>query len=65
MGEVAKVMLQMWLSESAHWWTFFQKPSTKHDVQERLISATATTGTLFRKSISKTKEKVVALGSGV
>ena len=40
-------------------WAFFQKPSTKHAVQERLISAAATSGTLFRKSISETKEKVV------
>ncbi|XP_062092210.1 uncharacterized Rho GTPase-activating protein At5g61530 [Humulus lupulus] len=40
-------------------WAFFQQPSTKHAMQERLISAAATTGTLFRKSISETKEKVV------
>ncbi|KAF4362698.1 uncharacterized Rho GTPase-activating protein At5g61530 [Cannabis sativa] len=40
-------------------WAFFQQPSTKHAVQERLISAAATTGTLFRKSITETKEKVV------
>ncbi|PON92405.1 Rho GTPase-activating protein domain containing protein [Trema orientale] len=40
-------------------WAFLQQPSTKHAVQERLISAAATTGTLFRKGFSGTKEKVV------
>ena len=40
-------------------WAFLQHPSTKHAVQERLISAAATTGTLFRKGFSETKEKVV------
>ncbi|KAJ7949490.1 small G protein family protein / RhoGAP family protein [Quillaja saponaria] len=38
-------------------WTLLQQPSTRHAVQERLISAAATTGTLLRKGISETKDK--------
>ncbi|KAK7856440.1 uncharacterized Rho GTPase-activating protein At5g61530 [Quercus suber] len=40
-------------------WAFFQQPSTKQAVQERLISAAATTGTLLRKGVEETKDKVV------
>lgn len=40
-------------------WAFLQQPSTKHAMQERLISAAATTGTLFRRGFTGTKEKVV------
>ncbi|GMN41031.1 hypothetical protein TIFTF001_010243 [Ficus carica] len=39
-------------------WAFLQQPSTKHGMQERLISAAATTGTLFRRGFTGTKEKV-------
>lgn len=39
-------------------WALLQQPSTRHAVQERLISAAATTGTLFRKGFSGTKDKV-------
>ncbi|XP_024021028.1 uncharacterized Rho GTPase-activating protein At5g61530 isoform X1 [Morus notabilis] len=39
-------------------WALLQQPSTKHAVQERLITAAATTGTLFRRSLSETKDKV-------
>lgn len=39
-------------------WSFLQQPSTRHAMQERLISAAATTGMLFRKGVSETKEKV-------
>ncbi|XP_058205199.1 uncharacterized Rho GTPase-activating protein At5g61530 isoform X1 [Rhododendron vialii] len=40
-------------------WAILQQPSTKHAMQERLISAAATTGMIFRKSYSGTKDKVV------
>lgn len=40
-------------------WALLQQPSTRHAVQERLVSAAATTGTLLRKSVSETKDKVV------
>ncbi|XP_050385250.1 uncharacterized Rho GTPase-activating protein At5g61530 [Argentina anserina] len=39
-------------------WAILQQPSTRHAVQERLITAAATTGTLFRKGLSETKDKV-------
>lgn len=39
-------------------WSFLQQPSTRHAMQERLISVAATTGMLFRKGVSETKEKV-------
>ncbi|KAM1269510.1 hypothetical protein ACFX13_001762 [Malus domestica] len=39
-------------------WAILQQPATRHAVQERLITAAATTGTLFRKGLSETKEKV-------
>ncbi|KAA8533895.1 hypothetical protein F0562_031412 [Nyssa sinensis] len=39
-------------------WSLLQQPSTRHAMQERLISAAATTGMLFRKGISETKDKV-------
>ncbi|KAF3433179.1 hypothetical protein FNV43_RR24281 [Rhamnella rubrinervis] len=39
-------------------WALLQQPSTRHAVQERLISAAATTGTLFRKGFTGTKDKV-------
>ncbi|XP_010547780.1 PREDICTED: uncharacterized Rho GTPase-activating protein At5g61530 [Tarenaya hassleriana] len=39
-------------------WALLQQPSTRHAVQERLITAAATTGTLVRKGITETKEKV-------
>lgn len=40
-------------------WAILQQPSTRHAVQDRLISAAATTGTLFRRSFTGTKDKVV------
>ncbi|GMP23987.1 hypothetical protein CsSME_00001402 [Camellia sinensis var. sinensis] len=40
-------------------WSLLQQPSTKHAMQERLISAAASTGMLFRKGYSGTKDKVV------
>uniref|UniRef100_A0A5B6ZM90 Rho-GAP domain-containing protein n=1 Tax=Davidia involucrata TaxID=16924 RepID=A0A5B6ZM90_DAVIN len=39
-------------------WSLLQQPSTRHAMQERFISAAATTGMLFRKGISETKDKV-------
>ncbi|KAL5569857.1 hypothetical protein UlMin_026432 [Ulmus minor] len=39
-------------------WAILQHPSTKYAVQERLISAAASTGTLFRKGFTGTKDKV-------
>uniref|UniRef100_A0A1J3CBQ4 Putative Rho GTPase-activating protein n=1 Tax=Noccaea caerulescens TaxID=107243 RepID=A0A1J3CBQ4_NOCCA len=39
-------------------WAILQQPSTRHAVQEHLITAAATTGTLVRKGITETKEKV-------
>lgn len=35
-----------------------QRPGSKEAMQERLITAAASTGTLFRKGISETKDKV-------
>ncbi|KAM7272227.1 hypothetical protein ACFE04_026890 [Oxalis oulophora] len=40
-------------------WAFLRQPSTKHVVQEHLITAAATTGTFFRRGLSETKDKVV------
>lgn len=40
-------------------WAVLQQPSTRHAVQDRLITAAATTGTLLRRSLSGTKDKVV------
>lgn len=40
-------------------WVFLQQPSMRQAVQERLISAAATTGTLLRKGVEETKDKVV------
>lgn len=40
-------------------WSLLQQPSTRLAVQERLITAAASTGTLLRKGISETKDKVV------
>ena len=39
-------------------WAFLQQPSTKQAIQECLISAAATTGTLPRKGVEETKDKV-------
>ncbi|KAI9115434.1 hypothetical protein K1719_013753 [Acacia pycnantha] len=39
-------------------WAILQKPSTRHAVQDRFITAAATTGTLLRRSLSGTKDKV-------
>lgn len=39
-------------------WAVLQLPSTRHAVQDRLITAAATTGTLLRRSLSGTKDKV-------
>ncbi|XP_028802504.1 uncharacterized Rho GTPase-activating protein At5g61530 [Neltuma alba] len=39
-------------------WAILQQPSTRHAVQDRLITAAATTGTLLRRSLSGTKDKV-------
>ncbi|KAK9724426.1 hypothetical protein RND81_05G071000 [Saponaria officinalis] len=40
-------------------WTYFRQPATKHAVQERLITAAASTSFFLRKGFSETKEKVV------
>lgn len=40
-------------------WSLLQQPSTRQAMQERLISAAATTGFFLRKGYSETKEKVV------
>lgn len=40
-------------------WALLREPSTKHAIQEGLITAAATTGTFFRKGVTGTKEKVV------
>ncbi|KAI4323729.1 hypothetical protein L6164_023312 [Bauhinia variegata] len=40
-------------------WAILQEPATRHAVQDRLISAAATTGVLLRRGFSGTKEKVV------
>ncbi|GAB2294104.1 hypothetical protein Dimus_028323 [Dionaea muscipula] len=42
-------------------WSLFQQPSTKHAMQERLLSAAASTGFLLRKGYSESKD-VVAVG---
>ncbi|GKV17535.1 hypothetical protein SLEP1_g28027 [Rubroshorea leprosula] len=39
-------------------WAVLRQPATRHAVQESLISAAATTGTLLRKGITGTKDKV-------
>ncbi|GFQ07904.1 uncharacterized rho GTPase-activating protein at5g61530 [Phtheirospermum japonicum] len=39
-------------------WAIFQQPSTRHAMQERLISAAATTSMFLRKGFSETKDKV-------
>ncbi|KAF7824836.1 putative Rho GTPase-activating protein [Senna tora] len=39
-------------------WALLQQPSTRHAVQDRLITAAATTGTLLRRGLSGTKDKV-------
>lgn len=36
-----------------------QKPSTRNSVKERLVETAASTGSLFRKGVSETKDKVV------
>lgn len=40
-------------------WSFLQQPSTRHAIEERLITAAATTGMFFRRGMTETKEKVV------
>lgn len=40
-------------------WSLFQQPSTRQAMQERLVSAAATTSFFLRKGVSETKEKVV------
>ncbi|KAI3712582.1 hypothetical protein L1987_71141 [Smallanthus sonchifolius] len=40
-------------------WSFFQQPSTRQAMQERLVSAAATTSYFLRRGVSETKEKVV------
>ncbi|KAH7557373.1 hypothetical protein JRO89_XS11G0133800 [Xanthoceras sorbifolium] len=39
-------------------WAILQQPSTRHAVQERLVSAAATTGMFLRMGFSETKDKV-------
>ncbi|KAK7283835.1 hypothetical protein RIF29_13582 [Crotalaria pallida] len=39
-------------------WAILQQPSTRHAVQDRLLSAAATTGVFLRKGFSGTKDKV-------
>ncbi|XP_044505382.1 uncharacterized Rho GTPase-activating protein At5g61530-like [Mangifera indica] len=38
-------------------WALLQQPSTRHAVQERLITAAATTGMFLRRGFSETKDK--------
>lgn len=40
-------------------WAVLQQPSTRHAVQDRMLSAAATTGAFLRRSFSGTKDKVV------
>ncbi|GAB4825906.1 hypothetical protein Ancab_008773 [Ancistrocladus abbreviatus] len=40
-------------------WSIFQQPSTKHAMQERLLSAAASTSFFLRRGFSGTKDKVV------
>ncbi|KAL0292496.1 UNVERIFIED_CONTAM: putative Rho GTPase-activating protein [Sesamum calycinum] len=40
-------------------WAIFRQPSTRHAMQEHLISAAATTSMFLRRGFSETKEKVV------
>ncbi|XP_076945323.1 putative Rho GTPase-activating protein At5g61530 [Bidens hawaiensis] len=40
-------------------WSLFQQPSTRQAMQERLVSAAATTSYFLRRGVSETKEKVV------
>lgn len=39
-------------------WAVLQQPSTRQAMQERLISAAATTSMFLRKGISETKDKM-------
>ena len=39
-------------------WALLQQPSTRHAVQDRLITAAATTGSFLRRGLSGTKDKV-------
>ncbi|KAF5731050.1 hypothetical protein HS088_TW19G00653 [Tripterygium wilfordii] len=39
-------------------WELFRQPSTRHAMQDRVVSAAAITGIFFRKGISETKDKV-------
>lgn len=39
-------------------WAFFREPSTRHVLQEHLITAAATTGMFLRRGLSETKDKV-------
>ncbi|CAN1241808.1 Uncharacterized Rho GTPase-activating protein At5g61530 [Linum perenne] len=39
-------------------WAIFKEPSTRHILQERLITAAATTGMFLRRGFSETKDKV-------
>lgn len=40
-------------------WAILQQPSTRHAVQDRMLSAAATTGAFLRRGFSGTKDKVV------
>ncbi|KAF8412437.1 hypothetical protein HHK36_000401 [Tetracentron sinense] len=53
-GKVGSLVKSRWsiIQEAA------RRPSARDDVQERLISAAASTGTLLKKGISETKDKV-------
>ncbi|KAK3033247.1 hypothetical protein RJ639_033127 [Escallonia herrerae] len=39
-------------------WSILKQPSTRYAMQERLVSAAATTGMFFRKGVLETKDKV-------
>lgn len=39
-------------------WSLLQQPSTRHAMQERLITAAATTSMFLRRGFSETKDKV-------
>ncbi|KAL3714032.1 hypothetical protein ACJRO7_006042 [Eucalyptus globulus] len=56
-GNVAEVAGRVGLSVKSRW-TLLQQPSTRHAMQERLIEAAASTGSILRKGISETKDKV-------
>ncbi|KAK9293176.1 hypothetical protein L1049_021165 [Liquidambar formosana] len=56
-GNVADVAGRVGLMVKSRW-SLLQQPSTRNAMQERLITAAASTGSLLRKGFSETKDKV-------